>query len=586
MRKHYGMLILIIALLIIGTSIGSSADSSTCELKLEQYHANMPMIDLFFYPTDFSGAPILDFVFDASEVEAYLDDQLLDVDVFECQDFVTTYVVVLDISGSVGKKYFENAKEALQRLVNKLDNNKLMLLTMGEDIITRLDGSESIEDAHTIISGLELGTSNEKTNYYEGLNKAIDLAEKMSGDRSVVVTISDGLNTKESSYNRQDTLERMKNAKLSMHAIGIGRKDNAVALDDLKRFAEATNGFYTCIQAEDKESIDLVEAAYNRCFDIICSCKAIRLIAESNAVNGSILQIKISNSYGVNTLTIKDFSVDSWQVDKDAPYIVSIYVISPREIRIRFSEQMLYADQASNYSIKDENNLAIEISGVIYDSSTFSATISFASDLYDGNYSVLCFNLTDSSKQKNLLSTSDNTVFEQTGNPRPIENKSEGLAWLICIPVLLVLLLAMMVILIILKTHKKDDSNKNDNFGQQNDIIQDCIGRESVVLNKIDGHNIVLSIVERSGLCRTVPMFIANSCIFGRSQSECDVCIDDSRMSRQHFAICCYGDTTLTIEDLNSTNGTVLNGVPLTDIRPLRVGDTIMAGNTKIIVEE
>ena len=131
MRKHYGMLILIIALLIIGTSIGSSADSRTCELKLEQYHANMPMIDLFFYPTDFSGAPILDFVFDASEVEAYLDDQLLDVDVFECQDFVTTYVVVLDISGSVGKKYFENAKEALQRLVNKLDNNKLMLLTMG-----------------------------------------------------------------------------------------------------------------------------------------------------------------------------------------------------------------------------------------------------------------------------------------------------------------------------------------------------------------------------------------------------------------------------------------------------------------------
>jgi len=66
----------------------------------------------------------------------------------------------------------------------------------------------------------------------------------------------------------------------------------------------------------------------------------------------------------------------------------------------------------------------------------------------------------------------------------------------------------------------------------------------------------------------------------GRSAKDNDMLIDDKQVSRQHLVIE-YKDPHLYITDLNSVNGTYINGERLTPNTPtaLNVGDELMIAN-------
>ena len=77
---------------------------------------------------------------------------------------------------------------------------------------------------------------------------------------------------------------------------------------------------------------------------------------------------------------------------------------------------------------------------------------------------------------------------------------------------------------------------------------------------------------------------INGSLIVGRSSKECDIYCDDPRMSKQHFMLSVEGDG-LYVTDLNSTNGTSVNGVALSGMRKLMPRDEISAGNIRFRIE-
>ena len=75
--------------------------------------------------------------------------------------------------------------------------------------------------------------------------------------------------------------------------------------------------------------------------------------------------------------------------------------------------------------------------------------------------------------------------------------------------------------------------------------------------------------------------------ILGRDQSA-DFCINDDRISRQHLRV---GDARkvqdqleVYIEDLNSTNGTILNGKTLRQAGWCRLGETVQLGQTIMLL--
>jgi pSer/pThr/pTyr-binding forkhead associated (FHA) protein len=60
---------------------------------------------------------------------------------------------------------------------------------------------------------------------------------------------------------------------------------------------------------------------------------------------------------------------------------------------------------------------------------------------------------------------------------------------------------------------------------------------------------------------------------------------DDDELSRRHALISRSPDGEYTIQDLGSTNGTIVNGGQIGDAVALAVGDTVELGNTTLVVD-
>jgi hypothetical protein len=69
----------------------------------------------------------------------------------------------------------------------------------------------------------------------------------------------------------------------------------------------------------------------------------------------------------------------------------------------------------------------------------------------------------------------------------------------------------------------------------------------------------------------------------GRSR-DCDIVLEDSSVSRRHAELRSRGPTW-TIEDLGSTNGVRVNGVPIHGAHYLHSGDRIEMGSTEMLFE-
>lgn len=69
----------------------------------------------------------------------------------------------------------------------------------------------------------------------------------------------------------------------------------------------------------------------------------------------------------------------------------------------------------------------------------------------------------------------------------------------------------------------------------------------------------------------------------GRSR-DCDIVLDDSGASRRHAEISPAAEGW-ELRDLDSTNGVRVNGRAIRDLQPLRQGDHVEIGSTKIVFE-
>ena len=89
--------------------------------------------------------------------------------------------------------------------------------------------------------------------------------------------------------------------------------------------------------------------------------------------------------------------------------------------------------------------------------------------------------------------------------------------------------------------------------------------------------------ISANNVAKTIDMSIKGSAVFGRA-NICDVVFDDMKMSRQHF---CIGEENghFVLNDLETTNGTYLNGVMVKAPQLLKNGDKIFAGLSTITIE-
>jgi len=91
-----------------------------------------------------------------------------------------------------------------------------------------------------------------------------------------------------------------------------------------------------------------------------------------------------------------------------------------------------------------------------------------------------------------------------------------------------------------------------------------------------------LTLVSTTNVAQKFKLEKATS-VIGRNPS-CDICIPDTSMSRQH-CILQITDRGLHVKDLNTVNGTKINGIPMKD-GYINIGDKLMIGHLVFVLEK
>jgi adenylate cyclase len=74
--------------------------------------------------------------------------------------------------------------------------------------------------------------------------------------------------------------------------------------------------------------------------------------------------------------------------------------------------------------------------------------------------------------------------------------------------------------------------------------------------------------------------------LIGRDSTQCDLVLANTSVSRRHARLSVGTNNTLHIEDVGSTNGTAINGMPIAPglSRPLEPGSTLKLGDIELVV--
>lgn len=203
-----------------------------------------------------------------------------------------------------------------------------------------------------------------------------------------------------------------------------------------------------------------------------------------------------------------------------------------------------------------------------------SYTVTMKEDIYSGNYDFRFIDITDLSKNANAVSNLDNVEIQAKN---PFWRVFPYLMGVICVAVV-----ALVFYLILLKLKKKKNVKKIKELfiTQVNETVEEKHYIQNVTPQS---HAVTLYCQTANAPQKRVSLKVVSSFIVGRS-NICEVCIEDAKMSRQHFAVE-YTDGVFMISDLNSVNGTFVNGVRVLSRQRLNSGDMILAGLTRIRIE-
>ena len=204
--------------------------------------------------------------------------------------------------------------------------------------------------------------------------------------------------------------------------------------------------------------------------------------------------------------------------------------------------------------------------------------------------------------EKNLIEESDYgfTVSEE-GRDRPLTVTETVLKyWYISLPVLIIVIAGIILAVIMFNKSRKRNEEKKlaEKRQEEENIRKAAVNAVEEGLNnsakafqngniRIDtaGHmakKVMLVINEEGEVQRSIDVVIRGKYTMGRSQN-CNLSFNDKGMSREHCAFD-YINGTLVIQDLDSTNGTSVNGIGLKGPYCINDGDVIKFGRTKITV--
>lgn len=524
------------------------------------------------------------------EIDFTLDGE---IKTFEESGKGISYIILMDNSASVNEAQFAESKEQLKNLRKSLkEGDEMTLYTVGTNdaggektlIFTRTVSGKDKKDKKSDCGQIDqigyMSGADSKTVLYRSLNQI--LKEQTSPKiRTIVLLITDGEDDSQGKdMDNVSTVKTVQEASVPVYGILLNRKPSKILTQE--EWEEKTSYTRNEILAEKNCrgyycdcSVDATEESVKQAFEDLQriwqqETYAVPLRAPTNRTVGKGLLKLTADNTAVEPVPV-DYS--DYEEDADAPEIAGTVEESGSN-SITFSIQdknginLSDVNETSNYIIQsaaeeDGKIWTVESVSASSKGSEVSVTLTVTEDFYNDDYTLRCSNIRDKSQDQNKMETEVEFAVENGVNARTAAVKSALQAYWWIGLILLVVLIGVILIIAVRK--------------RKVEVVQ----VDPDELKKAVSRKVRLTITDRAGVIKDVEWDVEGSLFIGRSDI-CNISFDDERLSKQHFVIevnkmGCY------IEDLESTNGTFVNGVKIGSRRMLLDGDVITAGREKIV---
>ncbi len=604
MGKRIVSVIMFMILMLSGVFyIQVSAKTVNKSLLAEQAKGKAPNVKVYMTGEDMTSESAV-----SGSVEDIALTQSGDIKTFDETGESLRYIILFDNSGSINKVQFDEAKNQLKNLRQNMKNNDEMLLyTVGTidvssdktDVFGRTalaSETDKVEDDNLLIDDIEYISSRDgKTILYKSINQVIEeQSSQTSIDslRTVILIITDGEDDSDDINGRDNdkdtTLTNVINSSIPVY--GILLNNTAKVSNEEKiiftknQILNPDNGHGYYCNCSDDPTVEKVDEGFADIDSILRKgTYVVNLVTDNNKTTVGKKELNLTvNNQSINPV-ILDYS--DYEQDKDAPTISgNIKKESRNSITFTLDDTNGVNDKdasdATHYSIqmksegkdkekdKDKEGKVWTIDQVNVNRNGTAVTVTLTlkeDDLYNGDYTLTIDGIKDESQDQNAMVKVKGEFSVDDGLDAKSEARKEFIQkyWWILLIVLIVTI--GIIIIIIAKKKAVKIINKEVDYGK---------------INQSDSMLVRLTITDRTGTVKDVEWNIEGSLFVGRSDI-CNIFFDDDRLSKQHFVLE-VNKTGCYIEDLESTNGTFVNGVKMTNRRLLLDGDIITAGREKI----
>ena len=561
MKRIFTLFIsLIMVLSVVLTAAAEDTTTVTAGRYAEEVDMYLPEIDVYV-----SGVTN-----DGISVKASLDGENLKykgATAYNPDSTETCIYILADISGSVSASTYNAIKECIKSFIRDLGAAQTVkYYTFSQDVTQILDGTETYEEAVAAIDNTK-ATGNGYTALYDALYLIHEEAvkDKDTYDRQFAILFTDGVDEDNKAKRTFDeTKNLLKSHELPVYSMCLDYANSNAKdkLGEISRVSGGTNYIFNIGQINPVFS-ELTSKAF--------SCMKLSFEKSNNKAGDKDKNLSISiDDVALPVVTVYESAVRV-KDDSENPTFSVTYLPEEKCLEIVYSESVLGADNTESYVITDDKGKAVAVESVSYDEARCTARLYFTGRFYSDTYTFNLSGITDDSAAANK--PSEITVKVEAQNPAL---KILDQWWLILIPFFVIVI--VLLVLIVVKRKRKVTTVK-ELFEVENENNYEV--RHHIV-NGVKGREIYLEIMTNN-VRSEIKTRIVSSLIFGRSDT-CEICIDDVKLSRQHFAFETQGNGDITVTDLGSTNGTYLNGNRVTGTMMLRNGDIIAAGLTKIKV--
>ncbi len=556
-----------------------AAKTSSATYNVEQAQGNAPVIKAYINGRNISKKSDIRAKVSGSDFKEDLMFGMENIEKFSSSGEGIHYIILFDNSMSVDEEQFKQAKKELVKMGKGLGGkDKMDLYTVGSDspsgIKKYIAGSKKKKSMKEQVKAIkDIKRDKTKTVLYRSLTELL-LTVDNSSMRTVILLVTDGEDDSQGKNNKSyEVNPAVKSSRIPVYGLllknSVRHPDKDKIKNTKKNILNERNsrGYYEeCLSTKD------VTKGFNNIKNILYNETYIVTLRQEDGTNRTTTDASLLMVCGNKEVKLSGgtFTYNNiGETDTDPPVVKDIKKTGNNSIQFNIRDNKTKyihgAEEAGNYIVKDENGKDWEVDKVNATKGDYNYELVFKDKLYTGKYILTCSNITDDSQEKNYINKP--VEFEFDGLDERAENLkaiAKNYWWAAG---LVIIALITGVVLIILVKRKPARVEIEEKYA-------DPFGTSS---SKLLG----ITITDNNGVVSESEWNVEGSIFVGRLDI-CDVYFDDEMLSKQHFVVevtkaGCY------IEDLDTTNGTYVNGVKMTGKRRISDGDIVTAGCEKFI---